>query len=151
LLEEAGEDVGSVNISNPNYQVNTRTPEIYLGYSRIEYLSSLENIGKDLDKIYTYPTFFPTNSFALSGKWKLMEETSLAYEGSRVKVNFFAGKVFLVMRSDNTTKVRVYLDGDLIGKDESGKDAIRTYFTTEKESVFIPIELETQLDSTLFL
>lgn len=142
LLEEAGKDVGSVNISNPNYQVNARTPEFYLGYSRIEYFASLENIGKDLDKAYTYPSLLPTNSFAFSGKWKSMEETSLAYEGSRMKVNFFAGKVFLVMRSDNTAKVRVYLDGDLIGKDESGKDVIGGVVTIDKDKLYELVELD---------
>ena len=142
LLEEAGKDVGSVNISNPNYQVNARTPEFYLGYSRIEYFASLENIGKDLDKAYTYPSLLPTNSFAFSGKWKSMEETSLAYEGSRMKVNFFAGKVFLVMRSDNTAKARVYLDGDLIGKDESGKDVIGGVVTIDKDKLYELVELD---------
>ena len=71
-----------------------------------------------------------------------MEETSLAYEGSKLKVNFFAGKVFLVMRSDNMAKVRVYLDGDLIGRDESGKDVIGGVVTIDKDKLYELVELD---------
>lgn len=67
--------------ANPDTKTFTRgqTPEIYLGSSRAETLS-------------------PPNYLSLSGKWNVEAERIIAQEkNAKIKLNFTAGKVFLVM------------------------------------------------------
>ena len=44
LLKETGAKDVSSEINNPTYQVQTKTPEIYLGSSRIDHFASSESI-----------------------------------------------------------------------------------------------------------
>lgn len=141
LLKESGAKNLSIEISNPDYQIYSNTPELYLGYGRIEYLSSPEKIVKDGLSFYTIPKNIPANHFAFSGQWNLMNEYANPQTGAALELNFDSKEVFLVMRSkQDQAKVKVYLDGkqQFLGADV--KDGI---VTVSSDTLYKLINLET--------
>ncbi len=120
LLNETGAKDISNEINNPTYSVQTKTPETYLGYGRIDRFASLEQIKQDSISTYTAPSNLGNNQVAYEGKWSVMEEYANPQKGAKLLLNFESKEVFLVMRSakQNST-VKVYLDNKLqyFGKD----------------------------------
>ncbi len=134
LLKEAGTTDVTSEINNPTYQIQAKTPEIYLGYDRIEHFASLETIKKDMLGTYTAPQSLRNNEFAYSGSWNVMNEYANPQKGSILTLNFDAKEVFLVMRTKGApAKVKVYLDDKMqdFGEDNKGGvvtlDADRLY------------------------
>ncbi|MBI2595717.1 redoxin domain-containing protein [Candidatus Daviesbacteria bacterium] len=126
LLKEIGAKDVSSKINNPTYQVQTKTPEIYLGYGRIDNFVSPENIKKDTLGTYTTPVNLGNNQFAYTGAWNIMEEYANPQKGAKLVLDFESKEVFLVMRSKNTpAAVKVYLDDKL--QDSITIDADRLY------------------------
>lgn len=64
LLKEAGASDISLKINNPTYQINAKTPEIYLGYERIDNFASPESIKQDALAAYTFPANLGNNQVA---------------------------------------------------------------------------------------
>jgi len=127
LLKETGARNVSSNISNPSYQIYAETPEIYLGYKRIDSFSSPENIVPDKISSYTSPSKLPNNSVSYEGKWTVMEEYANPQKDARLYLNFEAKEIFLVMRtSGNPAKVKVYLDDKMQYFGEDNKNGIVT-------------------------
>ncbi len=127
LLKEAGaKDINS-KIDNPAYQVQTKTPEIYLGYGRIDHFVSPENIKKDSFQTYTAPLKLGNNQLAFTGTWNIMEEYANPQKGAKLTLNFESKEVFLVMRTSGTpAKVRVFLDDKLQDFGEDNKSGLVT-------------------------
>lgn len=124
LLSEIGQQV-TLPINNRQYAVETSTPESYLGYGRIEYSSSPEEIIFDKTSTYSVPTIMPGNTFAYGGAWEIGKEYARPKAGSKLVLKFNAKNVFLVMRpktSGQSGKLRVILDGKLIDKEAAGED-----------------------------
>ena len=113
LLMESGSAV-SIPIDNEDYEVYSRTPELYLGLSRLRNFSSNERpvLGS---KNYTTTEIEP-NTFAFEGIWNLSDEYANPSSGSKLFLNYFAKNVFLVMRSNDGSKgfVDVVLNGQKI-------------------------------------
>ncbi|MBI4080553.1 MAG: cytochrome c biogenesis protein DipZ [Candidatus Levybacteria bacterium] len=127
LLEETGAEGVSSEINNPTYQIQTKTPEIYLGYGRIENLASPENIKQDALAIYTSPANLGSNQVAYEGNWNVMEEYSNPQKGAKLLLNFESKEVFLVMRTKgNPARVKVYLDDKLQDFGEDNKNGVVT-------------------------
>lgn len=124
LLKETGVEDVSSDINNPTYQIQTKTPEIYLGYGRIDNFASNEKITKNGLSSYTVQTNLPNNNVAFEGNWAIMEEYANPQKGARLHLNFESKEVFLVMRpvNDREGRVKVYLDGDLVGSSAGGED-----------------------------
>lgn len=76
-------------VDNPDYQVQTKTPETYLGSLRGDY-----------SKITTTGSFTKSDEYAMPSK------------GATLTMRYDAAKVFLVMRGNG--KVRVYLDDEFV-------------------------------------
>ena len=76
-------------IDNPTYQIQSRTPEIYLGAARGDY------------------TLIRTE-----GTWTKSEEYTMPKKGATLSLRFDARKVFLVMRGNG--EVKVFLDDNFI-------------------------------------
>lgn len=113
LLKEMGTEVNS-EIDNPSYQINSRTPEIYLGYWRIDNFVSPEFIKKDLLETYSKPEILGNNEMAYIGKWIVTEKYANPQKGATLMLNFDSKEVFLVMRpKTNTAKIKVYIDDKL--------------------------------------
>src|SRR3989344_1860140 len=126
LLAESGADISNMPVNNPDYEINSNTPEIYLGYSRMKGLASPERIKKDQVFKYTEPTKLSANSFAFSGSWIVGYEGSFTSEGSTLTLNFDSKDVFLVMKPKDKAsgQIRVLLDGKIVSEQFAGGDVI---------------------------
>lgn len=146
LLSESGSDVSGTVISNPEYETYAKTPELYLGYGRMEYLVSPERVVKNGSAKYSSPNQIPENQFAFSGGWDVMEEYSSPAKGSELILNFESKEVFLVMRPrDGVTpgKVRVYLDDKLVTETGfAGESVINNEVTVDSDSLYKLIKLQ---------
>ncbi len=125
LLEETGAQV-EAQINNPDYKIETKTPELYLGYSRIRYFVSPEKISRDGEATYTSPQILSLNNFSYTGAWHIAEEYSAPNVGSTLNLIYEAKNVFLVMRPKATEagKVKVYLDGNFVREVEVNGDRL---------------------------
>ncbi len=114
LLKEAGANDVSSEIKNPTYQLSAKTPEIYLGYARIDHFVSPETIKQNTLGTYTSPKKLGNNEMAFVGSWNVMEEYANPQKGSKLLLNYDAKEVFLVMRTKAApAKVKVYVDDKL--------------------------------------
>lgn len=139
LLKEAGATDVSSEINNPMYQVQTKTPEIYLGYDRLEGFASLERIEKDAYSEYTIPTKLGGNMVAYDGRWKVTKEYANPKKGSKLYLNFDAKEVFLVMRTDGIpAKIRVYVDDQM---QYFGADVVEGTVTVDSDTLYKLIKL----------
>ena len=129
--EKVIQELLSVNmpISNPNSQINARTPELYLGAMRAE-----------------------PGWFTLGGKWQQTDEHNTPQPGASLTLDFEAANVYLVMRPNQATAglVKVYLDGQalmevsviedklyqLVKLDSPGKHILKLEFPDGKVDLF---------------
>lgn len=111
LLAETGKTTNQ-KIENSSYDIYSRTPELYLGYLRMEHLASPEYISRDTKATYTDLENIPQNSFVFDGEWTVMPEYSAPAKGAKLRLNFESKEVFLVMRPKNGSgKMKVLIDG----------------------------------------
>lgn len=143
LLKEAGMPVGSEQISNPSYTVSARTPETYLGYGRIEYFSSPEQVIPDKPIVFSSPSSIPINYFAYTGSWTLKEEQAIPSKNSVLISHFDAQNVYLVMRPQGgkTSRIRVYLDGSIVNTENAGDDVHEGIVTINTDRLYRIIKL----------
>ncbi|KKQ73682.1 MAG: hypothetical protein US96_C0056G0008 [Candidatus Woesebacteria bacterium GW2011_GWB1_38_5b] len=141
LLKEAGATDLSSEINNPTYQIQAKTPEIYLGYGRIEHFASPETIKKDTLGTYSTPTNLGSNEVAYEGSWNVMEEYANPQKGSTLTLNFDSKEVFLVMRTKGApAKVKVYLDNKM---QDFGEDNINGVVIVDNDQLYKLINLST--------
>ena len=127
LLKETGVKNVSSEINNPTYQVQTKTPEIYLGFSRIDNFASPEPIKKNVLATYTSPANLDSNQVSYEGNWNVMEEYANPQKGAKLILNFESKEVFLVMRAKgNSAKIKVYIDDKLQYFGEDNKNGTVT-------------------------
>jgi thiol-disulfide isomerase/thioredoxin len=88
LLGEMGTTVDEP-IDNPDYVIESRTPEIYLGAKR----------------------YNGTGYVRFTGDWELTSEYAESSAGATITLDFYSKDTFIVMRSDQPTRVKTYLDG----------------------------------------
>jgi cytochrome c biogenesis protein CcdA/thiol-disulfide isomerase/thioredoxin len=112
LLGESGKSLPvSAELSDPTPRV-AMTPETYLGYSRLARSSQVAQIQREQDRFsdYTFPDRPLTqDELAYGGTWKVTGEEIVAGLGARLRLQFTAGKVHLVL--GGTGPVEVFLDG----------------------------------------
>lgn len=141
LLKETGAKDITYNISNPSYQIYAETPEIYLGYGRIDNFASSESIVPNKVFSYTPPSTLPENNVSFEGKWVVMEEYANPQKGAKLYLNFEAKEVFLVMRTSGTpAKVKVYIDDKM---QDFGEDNIDGEVTVDADRLYKLINLPT--------
>lgn len=102
-------------ISNPQYTVSAKTPETYLGATKIDRFASPEKILVDELVTYSTPKTLSPNTFAYAGSWMVGSERAMPSQNSTLTFDFNAQNVFLVMRpkTGTTGRVRVFLDGNV--------------------------------------
>ena len=123
LLKEVGVNVKDIPINNPPYTVEASTPELYLGYWRMVYFASKEDISPEKTALYTVPEKLPLHSFAFGGKWMVAEQYSSPQNGSALMLHFEAKKVFLVARTKGEPgQFKVMIDNTVIRESEKGSD-----------------------------
>ncbi len=102
-----------------------QSPETYLGYARAENFASPEPVIRDAAQTYSAPKFIPADHWALQGSWKIGAEHITALKaGDSILYNFTAGKVFLVLGTQDGAPVKatISLNGEPVGQ-MAGKDA----------------------------
>jgi cytochrome c biogenesis protein CcdA/thiol-disulfide isomerase/thioredoxin len=140
LLSETGK-VTTEKIENPTYNIYAKTPELYLGYLRMEYLASPENVSRDTKATYTGLENIPQNYFVFEGEWTIMPEYSAPAEGAKLRLNFESKEVFLVMRPKNgVAKMKVLVDGKA---QYFGADVKEGVVTVDKDTLYKLIMLDT--------
>lgn len=149
LLKEAGSKIDA-SIENEVYDIESRTPELYLGISRLQYFSSIERPVEG-EKSYSVERLEP-NTFAFQGVWDLSKEYANPSKYSRLLLSYFAKNVFLVMRSNDGKEgtVDVLLDGnkidtvvvtkdrlyDLVEQDNAGAHKLELIFNSSNIEIF---------------
>jgi hypothetical protein len=101
-----------------------RTPEIYFGLSRLEYLDktqekSLQATGNNVAmlKSQEYSEPLKMNTFAVSGEWEFNQESAnLIKKGGKIKLRFSADKVFMVAKSLSENKLKILIDGKVVNE-----------------------------------
>lgn len=141
LLSEGAATVNQP-IDNPDYQIAARTPELYLGYQRLQSFASPEQVELDTPKNYSIPTNLANNNFAFGGTWTMGLERSEPASGSSLELNFESKEVFLVMRPKNGQgRVKVILDGQVVGQGTAGQDALSGEVGVDTDRLYRLIQL----------
>jgi len=153
LLAETGTDVSEIEINNPDYKVEAKTHETYLGYGRIENFASIEKIEPDKKKFYTLPKNITINQVAYEGDWTVGNEYAMPTQNSKLTLYFDAKEVFLVMRTtDNKPgRINVLLDNKIVGQENAGEDVINGQLEVTTNKLYKIIELPTSGRHTLNL
>ncbi|OGM59722.1 hypothetical protein A3A75_02085 [Candidatus Woesebacteria bacterium RIFCSPLOWO2_01_FULL_39_10] len=140
LLAESGAANFDTNVSNPSYQTYSRTPEIYLGYKRLQYFASPEEVQQDILANYSFPEVLTQDNFALEGDLTITPEYSLSTKDSKLKLSFEAKEVFLVMNPKIPgSRVRVLLDGQI---QYPGEDVVNGIVIVDSDNLYKLIKLD---------
>lgn len=149
LLKETGATDVNSEINNPTYHINAKTPEIYLGYGRIDHFVSPETIQHDTITTYTLPPYLGQHEMAYEGNWNIMKEYANPQEGATLHLNFDAQEVFLVMKSKGSpAKVKVYVDDNMTS---FGEDVMNGTVTIDADTLYKIVKLPSPGKHTLRL
>lgn len=148
LLKERGVSVdktfSDIQKSETNY---ARTPESYLGYERMEYIVSQEEVKPDDFSYYTAPKDVSLNRFAFEGKWQVGPEYSRAESGSTLLLHFQGKEVYLVMRAvmddddSESARLNIFLDNEPVSPKNAGIDVMNSTVEVGKDRLYHLISL----------
>ena len=140
LLQEAGTIEAEQTVKNPTYSVFSQTPELYLGYGRMQYFDSPEQISTKSTN-YSRPTSLKNNHFAYQGNWAISSEFAAPSKGAKLYVNFEAKEVFLVARPKNgASSIKIKIDGKV---GEFGEDNKNGTVLIDSDRLYKLIKLST--------
>lgn len=145
LLAETGNDVSNIELNTQTYQIQTRTPETYLGLARMEGLASPEKPKLNTVSSFTHPKTLYQNEFSLQGDWLFTEEFTRPSKDAELQFNFDSKDVFLVMRPKSTDisgKVAIYLDGNLVQDLSLSTDIKDGVITVNVDRLYTLLKLE---------
>jgi cytochrome c biogenesis protein CcdA/thiol-disulfide isomerase/thioredoxin len=112
LLGESTEMLPVANKLTDNTPRTPLTPESYLGYERIARFAQLRQLDRDRKRFAYYkfpPRELAQDELAYDGTWRVGPQQIVAGFGARLRLQFAARKVFLVLGGSGN--VRVLLDG----------------------------------------
>lgn len=154
LLREAGTLKGDMNVNNPTYQIQARTPETYLGAWRLAGIVSPEPIAQDVARKYSIPPSLIKNTFAFGGTWTVGYEYARPERDAKLTYRFDAANVFLVMRPKKNKaagRVRILLDGKLVDTTAAGEDVTDGVVNVDRDRLYKLIKLPNGGEHTLEL
>jgi len=144
LLKETGQTIDSQLSEMPDETPKIRfSPETYLGSNRMQYYYPGGNTG-NVSKNFTLSDNIIYNSFGLGGNWEIEEESATAGKNAVLNYNFYANKVFLVMRPGTTKSrtVKVYLDGKPVNSSNAGSDVQNGIISIDSDRLYNLIDLK---------
>jgi thiol-disulfide isomerase/thioredoxin len=154
LLAEGGEVTSEEVELGDQALAESRTPESYLGYNRIDRLSSTREIVEDAPALYSLPPSLPLHHLAFGGTWNVGEENAESSKGASLQLNFEGKDVFLVMRpakEGEAAMVEILLDGKKIPVQLSGSDVENGRVTVDKDRLYKLIKLPRTEEHILLL
>jgi len=87
-----------------------KSPEMYFGLSRLEFLSSGQKASSQVSD-YVIPNRLDLNRFALEGKWQFFDDKAVLVSGpGKIKLHFNAAKAHMVASSAKTISVTAKTD-----------------------------------------
>jgi cytochrome c biogenesis protein CcdA/thiol-disulfide isomerase/thioredoxin len=126
LLSVSANTVSGTGAEAAADAANDRSPETYVGYHRAGNFGSQPSIAKDSRKTYTPLPRLSLNQWALSGTWKVGEESAvLETAPGKIVYRFHARDLHLVLgttKEDKPVRFKVTVDGTPPGEDH-GVDA----------------------------
>ena len=142
LLSE-GSDLVTEEIINTEYQVYSRTPELYLGSARMQFLQNSEDFRVGEDTNFVLPPIIKPNYFAFGGNWVIEEEQSKPSAGGVLVLSFESKDTFLVMRTSDEKegRVKVYIDDVEIGSSFAGDDVQNAVVTVKEDRLYNLVRL----------
>jgi cytochrome c biogenesis protein CcdA/thiol-disulfide isomerase/thioredoxin len=106
-----------------------RTPETYLGYSRIgNYAGS--PLRTDREATYAFPRALDQDAFAYAGSWRVEGERIVAGPDARLRLRYLARSVHLVLGGHGTVAVEV--DGRHTGQVKVDADRLYTLASSKR-------------------
>ncbi len=151
LLKEAGNNItDSITQMDAQMPVTTISPETYLGSKRMEFYYPDNSLGNGT-KNFNSNNNTPQNSFTLDGQWQITDENAVTGQGAILNYNFYANKVFLVLRpgTANNSKVKVFLDGKQVDSSNAGSDVKSGIVTIDQDKLYNLIDLKGNLGNHL--
>jgi cytochrome c biogenesis protein CcdA/thiol-disulfide isomerase/thioredoxin len=119
LLAEANPELPQATSVPDGTPSDVQTPETYLGFERLaNYAGSPVKGDKEAD--YSFPLQLRANEIAYAGRWRVGREHVVAGGGARLRIDYHARRVFLVLGGlgnvdvlvDGKRERRVRVDGD---------------------------------------
>jgi len=112
-----------------------RSPEMYFGYNREEYLSEAQR-PSTVDYEYSLPAKLNLNNFALDGTWKFFgDRATLDDNNGKIKLRFSSAKLFMVAQSlEKPQTLEIYVDGKKQPDVVISGSALYTLFNSEDYS-----------------
>lgn len=140
LLRETGQSIEQ-QVINPQYTITRGTPELYLGYNRMEFEHHPGSpIQPDVFTLYPAPkTLPPIDEFSFIGNWIIRDELSQAGKDAKLLLYFQAKEVFLVMSKMDEglpATVEVFLDNQPVTEEIAGEDVIDGKVTITKDRLY---------------
>lgn len=87
------------------------SPEMYFGTSRLANLTPAQQPSEQAAD-YQPPINLPLNNFSLEGRWQFDREKALLADGTgKIRLHFYAGKVFIVAAAEKPVTLEVVVDG----------------------------------------
>ncbi|MES2037657.1 MAG: cytochrome c biogenesis protein DipZ [Pseudomonadota bacterium] len=124
LLEEAGQkyvandvviETGAAGAQMAADDSQVKSPETYLGYSRVQNFVSPGGVQQNRNADYSLPAQLILNQWGLAGNWKVREEhAALEQGGGRISYRFHARDLHLVLgpgKDGKPVRFRVTIDG----------------------------------------
>jgi cytochrome c biogenesis protein CcdA/thiol-disulfide isomerase/thioredoxin len=129
LLKQNGAQLGAaqpISVSAAGAEAASDTadrgsPETYVGYHRAEHFASTEKIAQDSKRVYAPQPRLSLNQWALSGSWKVGEESAVLQAApGKIIFRFHARDLHLVLgpaKDGKPVRFTVKLDGTAPGDD----------------------------------
>jgi cytochrome c biogenesis protein CcdA/thiol-disulfide isomerase/thioredoxin len=106
------------------------TPETYLGYDRVDRFTG-SKLYPDKEAAYTLPRALGKDDFGYGGRWTVRAQRIVAGKDARLRLRYYARKVYLVLGGHGT--VRVLVDGRPHGTVDVTSD--RLYTLVDRDSI----------------
>jgi cytochrome c biogenesis protein CcdA/thiol-disulfide isomerase/thioredoxin len=106
LLAERGTPVPAASGLDDTTPHALVTPESYLGYERLARYYG-PPVARDTERVYTFPAKLEDNELAYAGTWRIEHERAVAVRNARLRLDYRARNVFLVLTGKGSVRVRV--------------------------------------------
>ncbi|HET7127742.1 MAG TPA: cytochrome c biogenesis protein DipZ [Gaiellaceae bacterium] len=123
LLNDKGAHARHVADTTPS---GLLTPESYLGYARLTNYAGTNPVP-DKFSDYSFPDSLPANTLAYGGRWRVGAQAITAGKGARLRLQFAASNVYIVMGGHGT--VRALVDGRPTGSIDVNAEKLYTVRT----------------------